>query len=260
MRTFGTNLLLVSRTRAYDPNRGYTVVEVYEGTPTAVTTFANSITDPYLSWSIGDNEKPKWTLTIVSPDDVSYQTVWEVAGNDLNKSIYEHARVIATGESNVSKIRHYFKASDETSAMPTFTGTTDAIGDAQEAWRLLKKDTSHYFKAQYVLRSRITGTLDGFPGVVFSPANVGLVFLQQQLLPGGAYALGLPAPIVAFLNLIPAELPAVDPDDEYRWGWLFKTPTITGLPGGKFELRQEWWLELWSKLLYDTAGNAGSAS
>lgn len=257
MLALGSTLVLVSSERSYDPTKGLTITDTWQGTPTAITDKANSLTNPYLAWAISDRDKPTWTLTIVSPDDVSYQTIWEVHANDLQKPIYEHPEVMAAGRSNLDVVKAYFQDKKETDPIPStgsspaLTGSADAIAIAQEAWRLQKKGTTHFFIPRFVLRGRVIGTLAGFSGAIFDPGLAGGVFTQSSLMPGGAYDLGLPAPIASFISSIdPDEIPAA-PDDYYKWGWLFRTPSLTGLPGGKFELRQEWWLDGWSRLLYD---------
>jgi len=246
MLNFGTNLVLAGQSSTKDPVRGKRNVVIYEGTLEAINLLIPLIS-PLASWEVDGSDTPKYRITISSPDNTDLQTVWELQGNDLSKSIWEHGRTsIDTTEDDRKKIKGYIEGDKNTLTDPTPTLSGDV---AKELLRLLKVDTTHYFLPQYVLRVRMVGSNAGFPGVVIHMSNVGLIFKQEDIIAGGVFDLQIDAAIQSRM----AEIEPPDARVNYTVGWLFKSPTITGIPGGKFELRQKWWFEQWANYLYDLA-------
>jgi hypothetical protein len=262
LRVIGPNPTLTSWRLEKDPTTGFKSVYTWEGSRAAIFGLATLVTSDQ-KYVIDDTDKPIYRLIISSPDsgapDVEndYVLEWELLGNDVEKSIYEHPNARVLGDKMLTAIKIAIKevedaallnsstvyAENETNlaAIAVLLGVSSA--NALLLFRLIVKGTTSFVASQYVLRR--TQTISSRGQVTFSFSNVDKIHTAAQVLAS---------------ELVPAEvqfsiaaIPEPTAQTGYSWGWLKKTPTIAQAAGRRFQCVQEYWLEQWSTFLYDAA-------
>ena len=259
MRIIGPNPTLVSWRLEKDPTKGFSSIYTWEGSRAAVFGLATMVTSDQ-KYSIDDSDKPLYRIVISSPDsgasDVStdYILEWELLGNDVEKSVYEHPNALALGDKMLTAIKIAIKeiedasvldsstvyATNETNltAIATLIGVSSA--NALSLFRLIVKGTTAFVLSQYVLRR--TQTVSSRAQLQYSYANVEKIHTAAQVWADST----MPEPV----RFVISTMTAPTAQAGYTWGWLKKTPTLTQAAANKFQSTQEWWLDQWSDFLY----------
>ena len=257
----GANVALRSRSRRYDPIRGRVDVRIYEGSERALYGIVATLSSDQ-GWSVDDDQAPKYRLTIETPDDdektgqtsSEVTTSWKLLGNDIQLTLYEHPKARALDENVIQLIKTYVEqlksssdpAAEFTSQRAVVTAAAAAFGvsetNAGLLFDLMVKESDSYIRSQYVLRK--TQTVSSRSQIAVSFTNVEKVHTTAQV----TSAETIPETLLFSISGIPAP----DAEDNYLFGWLKKTPTVsqTGL---HFQITQEYWLEQWSTFTYDAA-------
>lgn len=163
-------------------------------------------------------------------------TVWEMDGNDLEKSLWEVPAVLAdTGGMSFAdlaavrdKVERILNGEEiEAFSEASLNALVARLARGQEAFTV----------SQYVLRKRLTLR----PNATILPAytNIGRVF--------NSTAIASAEPTLATTNLIGASgLSAIK--------WLKRTPRVAQTTSGLWEMEQEYWgADEWDSWLYPTA-------
>lgn len=265
------NSLVHTSHRVYeDPVRGMRQVDVYQGTPAAIVNFIPTLS-PLCSWETDDSNAPMWILTVNSPDTSDLRTTFEISGQDLSRSIYEHPDTIKlVSRPDQNTIKEWFRGAQKSGTFQTDCLDKLTSPPAWEVANMIFRHQDSWPDSGYVLRQRSVGLANvGFPSLVIGPAGTGLLFAPNDLMPGGVWNLGFDLITQDFINAIePEPVPAKpappilnSPQDDYSWdfmwAWLCGQASQTDLPGGRVEFRQEWKLSLWSHFLYFTWQEAG---
>lgn len=259
--SYGTNSILKSSRLAYDPMRGLRANQVFEGTRDQMTILALTL-NPYTSWETNDTQESRSVeLSITTPDQDNLQTVWGIRANQLNKSLLEHPRtkgalagLAGVSTSDLTAIRQYFAGPQNTDTPAGLSGSATA----NALFQALRHEETHYITPAYVLHMRSVGMLQNcFNAVLLDPNFVGTIFPPETIMSGGAFDLFIAPAVQAFMWQLLAPIDVTVPTG-YAWGYLFQTPTIEPLPGGKHELRQEWHLYIWNLYDYGLAQNDGT--
>lgn len=252
MSCVGNQIDLAAQRLAYDPVRGETLTRVFEGTLEAC--FAQAIAlrqnRPDLSFVLETADGPLWRITDQSPDfgqnpGLEATTTWELVGNDIQKDIYEADFALSIPEPQLTIVR------DAMVNEKTVSEVQEDLGDAALVLlTLLKRGTTSFLEGQYVLRKSQFVSSKTEIRVAFS--NTGGVFSTAALISAESIPDGLIFSILEIpIPSIPESAGSVVVNSElYARGWLKKTPTVTQVQGNKFEIRQEYWLDIWAVDLY----------
>jgi hypothetical protein len=166
----------------------------------------------------------------VDPDDDQLVT-WELVGNDLNKSIFDHdnfsdvTSVTAADQQTLRDIR-------DGTTKHTEAAATDLTGNAEKFRVLLSKGVQSFPISQYVLRKTSTVPLNWAGQQAMT--NVGDVYTstsQMETAEG-----------------VPNDLKFIMPEGK----WLKRTPTIRQQRSGRWQINSEFWhADDASDVLYD---------
>ncbi len=238
----GTPIDTVGPSLNYDPVRGESLIQPFEGTLEACLAKAIDLRNirPDLAFVLEPADGPAWRIVVRSPDftdgDAQATVQWELLGNEIHKDLYEHPRSLQIGEANLRTIRNAI-ADPQPDTAPTLAG------DALTLYTLLLKGTNAFLTSQYVLRRT---------QIVSSRYQVRVAFNQIDYVWTTAQIVNVEAPPAALLFSI-IEIPIPASQAGYQWGWLKKSPTVQQASGNRFQITQEWWLEQWSTYVYGTA-------
>ncbi len=257
----GRNLLLRSRRLLRDPIRGKRTIEIWTGTAAAVYGKAaqyDYVGSPVI-YDIDDSDAPLFKITLSLPDngpDTERPVQWELSGNGLQKDVLEHPlsrQIYQQNKADILAIQKWLR-SDRTGTQPGDPGGDTLSNPLSPKLRdLMTMGTLHYQLGQYVLKQTMIGSDQSFPGVSYIGAE-SFVFKTADIASGGALDFGLPATINDRVKAIDAYARQDQPaQPNYEFGWLMQASTISTLPGGKYQLTQQWWFEYWSTYLYTVA-------
>ena len=281
----GRNLELVSSRPRWNPLAGIVTETTFEGTKAAVYGVAAVLlADPALrqlyTWQIDDSATPKHRITVNSPEN-EYVALWDLDGNSLDTSLWQHPRMLKlasdaeiAADSDISEKRRRWMKQALDYQIPGQPGYVDpAVGvvdtsngssvsgaftpEMLKFYKLFKYGTESYHRSQYVLRVNITMP----PSFALpAPFQTFLSYNNDNRIIGTTVVnafYSVPSTILNQITSIPLPL-----DSEgnpitsatipvgYAWGWLQQTPKVTQHGPLKFQLQQEWWLELWATAIY----------
>ena len=190
-------------------------------------------------------------------------TTWELIGQDSQKDIREHWRVLNLHPNTIKDVE---KAADKLNdgtyanaaaafAVDIHTGTTSTgswTNNAKFLFFMLSKGQESWLDFEYVLRKTELVASDYQRQMATS--GVGYIWTTAQV----ASAEGMPPMIQATISDINAPTFTVPSDVSgtgytYKCRWLKKSPQITQVAGGKFERNQEWQLNIWPNFVYPEA-------
>ena len=259
MSAIGTNLVQ-SGFRIIKTKEGKRYVRVFEGTADAVNGLISSLGADQ-EYEIDDDRAPLYAVTITTPDiddttsNEEEAFLWELAGNDAQKSIFEHTKSLALTSKVLGVIRSSVAAveaaepADAAGVYSTATGDiTTAAGvlqaDALSLFDFLLNNQDSYLDPQYVLK--LTRTV----GSRFSPTAADnkvfrLYTTGEVLSEANTQATPVPSRLQAKVNAIPART-----STGYLWSWLKKPSTETQIAGGRIQITTEYVLELWATYFY----------
>jgi len=231
--------------RDYDPSRGPSFTQYYEGTKEAIEELERQLvgvryevdytSPPIAKLSItqtgySENEDPNAIL------DVQY----ELLANTSSKSIFEHPVARALGQAVILQIRDALDRSPGDAA-PSFTGNTLKIYDMA----ITGQDT--YIDSQFVFRvTQIIGRRANEIPVAFTDVNK--IYTTAEMLA----EISTPRAYTTAIQLAAAAAQAsfgTIPAD-YTLGWLKQAPTLNTVADNKIALNFEYWCYAWSDLLY----------
>lgn len=226
--------------KEYIPNRGWETVRIWYGTEQACYGFASQLIQTGYRIRISRVENLTYGIEARIPDaqdgatppnnpDDQQVVTWELVGNDLNKSLFDHDDFESIPlEDDKQTLR------DLRDGRKSFTSdfATLLTGTAAQFRDLLAKGVQGFTVSQYVLRR--TGTVPLDWNGQFAMTNVGKVYTSTSQLETE--------------ESVPATLNFVMPSGQ----WLKRTPSIRQQRDGRWTINNEWWhADEWSDLLYD---------
>lgn len=258
-------------TRIDDPRTGPALVRRFRGERMAVEALATTHRSAGARTEVTPDEGGTWATLLANyatdpsaPTDVPLTDIWEMDGNDLEKTLWEHPKIVA----ELAKARddsygiasnklHRIKAEVE-ALMSGETETTDDDGQTYnltpehivglhvvnlgpgmrtDVWykflEALGRGVESWTISQYVLRH--TTVIGGRSRIRPALDNVGKVFTTGRL--KGAEA-------------IPSTL-MFDLPEGY---WLKRTPSVRQTAPDKWTITQEWWhADAYDGFVYDLA-------
>lgn len=257
----GKTIDLPAQRLDYDPVKGETLAEVFEGTLEACFSKAIAVRNqrPDLAFNLESADGPLWRITVRSPDfgsdpGLSSVDTWELLGNDIQKDIYEAPFTLNIDTGQLDIVR------EAMSEEQTVADVQEDLDDeALLLLVLLKKGTTHFQVSQYVLR--YTQLVSSKSQVRASFSNVERVYVVTNAAGQAAFAtlIGLPPELLFSLEQIPVPVIVNSASsvllntEIYHTGWMKKTPTVSQVSGNRFQITQEYWLDYWVKALYPAA-------
>jgi len=236
----------------YDPVRGTFSERYYEGCEDEIMGLARRLS-PDQYYEIDGTNAPIFRLAVRTPDydgsSSSSETTltYELLGNDLTYSIYEHPTARALDSAILASVR---RAVDSRStkfyneAGTDITSTVNGNGNAITLYNLAIKGTDSFIRSQYVFR--VTQTVSNRSTARAGYANTNKLYTTGQLISETSP----PSTLLFAIDQIPTPS---DIPTGYVWRWLKKTPTVVQIGGNKFNIAVEYLLERWSTFLYGLA-------
>lgn len=247
---------------SFVPFRGWQTVWVYRSKQELIFTLSIEFEASNSGASlelVRVDQSPLWQLTVTFDyrnDGVSVEkpvNTWELLGNDVQKSIYEHPTTLALGIDTITAVKVAIQSVSAASpgeeqaakaaAIANIRKVAGANGDvAEELFTLIYKETTHFSVSEFVLRH--TQTVSNSYLSQFSLDSIEYLYTTEQLIAESS----IPSSVVFDLSSIaePAEKPG------YLWTWLKRSPQIQFVAGAKIQVTQEYWLDQWSTYLYFT--------
>lgn len=243
-----TSYLEQPQRRRWDISAGAVVDRTWEGPKVGLATFiASTLPAGYSRIEIEDDDDlvvlvatyPSSTTDGIGgtePEDGLVQRWWELDGNDLEKSLWDHPKVRAyTDDYDVAEIAAMRAKYEEIMAGTATSSWTDA--DVAIAMEKIAKGIEAYTVSQYVLRK--TEIVRTGASLAASHANVNKIF--------GYSALTAAEPSLAGYDLVAAA-------SLTGLFWLKRTPDVRPTQNGLYEIVTEYWgAEEWDSWIYETA-------
>ena len=236
----GSQIVEQGQQWAWDQQTGDTLIRAWRGSQQWATAYHNSLKGAAGVLRTRLSQDGDGAVYIVTAEygqiqqqaetDGSIPYFWELAGNMIEKSVYEHPAFDALTAAQKLVVK---TAIDENTASPTLDATQqllyDEIINGREAYQV----------SSYVLR--INRTHSSLYANTISTANVGKVYTYAQI---QAEASNIASPISVSIN---SNVPS-------SGAWLKQAPILTELSNRKLQMTQEWWWsDNWSTVLYDAA-------
>ena len=236
-----------SQQRRWDVANGAVIDRTWEGPTSGLATFiSGTLPAGYNSINIEDDTE---MCTVVaqykdsSTDGIGeasadglVQRWWELDGNDLEKSIWEHPTVTAVTSSYDTTQLAAMRAHLETILDGTATSSW-ADADVSAAMDRIARGVEAFSVSQYVLRK--TEVVRAGTSLSASHSNTNKIFSYS--------ALSSAEPSLAGYDLVAAAgLSALV--------WLKRTPDVRPTSNGLYEITTEYWgADSWDTWLYETA-------
>lgn len=216
-----------------------------------------------------EDASPNSTLTITyaDPQDGTGQTelstdYWELHGNDIQKSILEHplyGGLSASAQAMLrSEIANAEQADPGTSYVADFsdykaTPISRRITPTQQIilsqlYDLWVRDQRHYTESQFVLRK--TQMISSNYQLNLAMNGLNQIWLLGQITSTETVPDVILASVLNIPNRVVLIPGTATVDGRWLFGWLKRSPTITQRANNRFEVVQEWWLEVWPILIY----------
>lgn len=239
--------------RQWDYSSGAMKVRRWEGPTSALATFiAGSLPGGWHRFEIDDDSELA-TITVyyavAGTDGVGEESGdglvgrwWELDGNDLEKSLWSHPKMLARTRlysvAQMAALRLHLEEILDGTATGPFVDPIDAANtDAEELVYLMSTGVEAFTVSQYVLRK--TEIVREGTSLSASHSNVNKVFDYT--------ALTTAEPSLADYDLVAsADLTALV--------WLKRTPDVRPTQNSLYEIITEYWgAEEWDTLIYETA-------
>lgn len=237
-----------SQRRRWDINQGAVVDRTWEGPKSGLVTFiASTLPAGYSRIEIDDDNDlvvlvatyPSSTTDGIGgtePEDGLVQRWWELDGNDLEKSLWDHPKVRAHTDGYDATQIIAMRAKFEEILAGTATSSW-LHADVMDAMLRIARGVESFTVSQYVLRKNEivrTGT-----SLAASHGNVNKIF--------GYSALTAAEPSLAGYDLVAAA-------SLTGLYWLKRTPDVRPTQNGLYEIVTEYWgAEEWDSWIYETA-------
>lgn len=233
--------------RQWDYSSGAMIVRRWEGPTSALATFiSGSLPGGWHRFEIDDDSELA-TITVYyavsGTDGVGSDSGdglvgrwWELDGNDLEKSLWEHPKVRAVTDgytpTEISEVRAHYQT------MLDGTATTSwANADVQAAMERMARGIEAFTVSQYVLRK--TEVVREGTSLAASHDNVNKIFDYTALTTAETSLAG-------YDLVASADLTALS--------WLKRTPDVRPTQNGLYEIVTEYWgAESWDSWIYETA-------
>jgi hypothetical protein len=238
---------------------GYVTSRVFTGTHEAIDSMIPQLVVAAGADSFAiDREESTSTLTAVFANEGPEATevpfdIWELPGNDLQKEIWEHPKVLGYSSAMVTVLRNEVElvqsgsstyAESVAAIQVQMTAESLSAGTQAEILSLfdhILKGGDSFVTDQYVLRK--TQLITSRYTAIIARSGVNKIWTTAQITGSET--------IPQFISNELGQLTAPTARTGYQWGWLKKAPTVLQVAGNKFQLTQEWWLEQWSTFVYD---------
>lgn len=272
--SIGANIDLSGVSSNWEPGKGIRSTLRYTGTENAIKGLANILrsTRPDLRWAFDNSEAPLWAIEVNQPESVDGQTnqdppaVWELIGQDGIQDILDHPTSIALRAAApdymqlvISAIKE-IERGDATATYPAISLGSDFIasslaGKASNAIVMLSGSGHKTFmRGEYVLRKT---------QVINSRSEISLAFNQIDCIWSydDLVASETTLPNVTGFSIAQIETPTFTANPisgnplQFYWGWLKKTPSVVQTSGNRFQINQEWWLNIWNNFDYKVANS-----
>jgi hypothetical protein len=226
----------------YDPYRGVTKEDVYEGPQDACVAGYNSLDGQTVYRELDLTTKnPVGRLIIRTPDyndggsTSLVITTWELNNNPSTVSGYEHSKAQLLGASTINDIKKTIKGNR---TMPT-----DLSASAQTLYEHMIRGEDVFFHAQSTFK--VTHLVSRRGTVAVSFANVERVYTSAGVITETlASTLYADAIVAAFANY-----PLSTPSGHTK-GWLKQSPTYSNVAGQRVAVSIEYYLGTWSDYYY----------
>lgn len=260
----GSGLAIAQPDRtSWDPNRGLVIYKVWESIDSAdievKAAEARTWNRPYTIRSTGTKHTIEIETASSTTDPGSVEPVpidrWEMPGNEIQKSIWEHrtllgitARALNAARQHIAENKTYDELeTDEATLWATLT--TDQKNAIEAAYGLAERNMDHVALGQYVLR-HVTNVGAGYSANI-SDSNVEKLYTTDQLLAEVTdpvlWIYPLPARMVWKIQNLAAPVAVTG----FLWSWRKLPSTEATAANGRIEISTEYWLEQWSTWLYD---------
>lgn len=236
----GSQIVEQGQQWAWDQQTGDTLIRAWRGSQQWATAYHNSLKGAAGVLRTRLSQDGDGAVYIVTAEygqiqqqaetDGSIPYFWELAGNMIEKSVYEHPAFDTLTAAQKLAVK---TAIDENTVSPTLDATQQLLYDE------IINGRETYQVSSYVLR--INRTHSSLYANTISTANVGKVYTYAQI---QAEASSIASPISVSIN---SNVPS-------SGAWLKQAPILTELSNRKLQMTQEWWWsDNWSTVLYDAA-------
>lgn len=263
--TKGTGLPVAQPDRiTWDPTRGLVRYQVYDGCDLddieALATTARAYGQPYSIRSTGTKHTIEIEKLESSGGGTGYEAMaidrWEMPGNELEKSIWEHNKLLGTSSRALNAAKRYVEqnktyaelAADEATLWATLSAYDKAA--IQATYALAERQQDHFPVGQYVLR-HVTNVGAAYQANV-SDNNVEKLYTTAQLLGEVTNPVLWVYPLPPRLKWKIEHLAAPTYQIGFLWSWRKLPSTESTAANGRIEISTEYWLEQWSTWLYET--------
>lgn len=241
----GSQIVEQGQQWAWDQQTGNTLIRSWRGSQQWATSYFNSLQGQagVLRTRLSqDGESAVYIVTAEygqiqqqAETDGTIPYFWELAGNMIDKSVYDNPVFDSLDYAAKASVRATFEDKIEGSELDTI----------YNAWTELQKflyveliqGNSTYQVSSYVLR--INRTHSSLYANTVSTADVGKLYTYAQI---QAEASSIASPIST----------SIDSNVPSSGAWLKQAPILTELSNRKLQMTQEWWWsDNWSTVLYE---------
>ncbi len=235
----------------FDPVRGMVVTEHFEGSGDNLTALNQYCVRNRIAFRHSYNSVKSSLVRTFSGAQAGFydapQINWELVGNEIQKSIFEHPvtlNALVTYPNLVKHVRTGYAMLEQGDFDFEFDFRAEQLDVGEEETYqtlidLMQRGQTHYSTGQYVLRRSYTVS-NFYNGEIPSGGYQGVVDT------GSIINSTMPPVMVTMLQSIP--VPANH--DHYRWGWRALPSRMVTTAQNRVEISTEWWFEEWSNILY----------
>lgn len=230
---------------SYNPATGKAYGVLYEGPRQFLEAIIPTLDTAY-PYRLDDSQAPLCRLEVHTPDAGDVATTWELVGNNIQKSIFEHPRTLALSYSDIELLR------DKTTSERIANITSLSSLDARWLADILIRDTDSYTEDQFVFR--ITQIVPRNSVAVIALNNSQDIYSTSQIIaetgPGAVLLTAL-----ATIDSTPIAVTA-----GYAYGWKKSAASFQQVGYNRFATTIDYVQSVWSMYLYDLSNTAGGAA
>lgn len=241
------------KTWSYDPINGLQVVVPWESAGDSLVGIANQCIRDHIGFTYESNPVHSRLVLRASGGQAGIPNLavdeWQVTGNEIQKSLFEHPEFSGIDEDTIDKINDGLRDNTHSDAI----GLT---GNPLILYNFLKRGQTHYALGQYVIRHSTNVSNNSTFSV--SDANVERIYsfgqLNNELTNPNLWVYPFPLRLQTKIANIPA--PPFTPAG-YLWGWRKLPSTEHTAAGNRIAITTEYWLEQWPLILYPRSTSPG---
>lgn len=249
-------------TVTWDPNRGQVRSKVWTSISAAaidaLAAEARFWKQPYRIRSTGTSH----TIEIQAvesaegdPNEVMPVDRWEMPANELQKSIWEHNRLLGIDAAMLNAAKRGVDEGltlDELAENPVFGSVTaEEWDEIAEAFEHAQRQQDHFPVSQYVLR-HVTNAPAAYDANI-AEVNVERLYTTKQLIAEVTNPVLWENPLPGRLKWKIEHIQAPPERAGFLWSWRKLASAESTAANGRIEISTEYWLEQWSIWLYDLA-------